>query len=280
MTTKKWLFAILGLIFLLAVVFYFIYSSQSNQQVVSLSGEKVIAYSASGGSLKVLNNTTGKFEYLADLSLEKNDEIGEVVFSPNGKSYLYSTVYNLPSDQILEEEDEVEARSVYFSGKKEPSIFNAYSPVWLSSNKIIYQDCNSYELVIYSVREQKEISRHDFDFADLVEIFPLEENSIIALPATYDVSKITSQTINLESGKIKNYLTGLGLEIKTILGTDFLAYQIIDSENKSETKVINWRDGTEITKTNQSAGLLVWDKEGRVKYLDSKSNKLIDLTAP
>lgn len=281
MVTKKWIFAVLGLVFLVAVVFYFIYSNrnQSNQGNISVSGEKVIEYSASGGPLKILNNASGKFEYLSDLNVEKDNEIDDVAFSPDGKSYLYSSVYNFPSDQVLSEEDDIEARSVYFSDKKGPSIFKAYSPVWLSNGKIIYQDRNSYELVIYSVTEQKEISRHDFGFEDSVEIYPLDENNIVALPTTYDVGEITSQIIDLETGKIKNYLSGLGLEIKTIVGTNLLAYQQIDTSNNALTKIINWETRAQVGETGIPVWSLTWDKQGAVKYLDSQTNKLVNLTA-
>ena len=285
MVTKKRIFIACGLLLaIIAIVVIFYKTSgqkdQAGQKMVKPSGEKVITYSSKGGNLKILNNSTGKFEYLSDLKIEEDAEVDNVALSPDTKKYLYTTVQVFDGNKILGEEDDEEARTIYLSDAQEPIIFKAYSPAWLSDNKIIYQDRNSFELVVYSVVEKKEIQRKDYGLDYSVEIQPLDEQQIITVPSSYDVVETTSKIINLGSDSVKDYIDGLGLQIKTIVGSDLLAYQTSDENGNTNIVIFNWKTGKKIgEKSNISLQLLTWDSQGNIKYIDNKTNNLVDLNS-
>lgn len=279
MTTKRWLLVAVGLVAIIIVIYYAYNRNGTNvERDAYTSGEKVVEYSPSGGPLRVLNETTGQFETVSDLSVEPNNEIERISFSPNGDSYLYSSLYDYPKDQILDADDNVEARSVYLSGDSKPIINNAHGSAWLSNDKLIYQDIKSLEVVTYSATRREELSRHNFDLENIVELHPLDENTAIALPISYDVSEVTSQIIYLDTLQTKNYISGLGLEVKTILDTDLIAYQVFDAEGNSQTAVSNWKTRNTVRTTDIYANALIWDKTGKLKYWDYETDTLIDLT--
>ena len=278
-TNKKFILLLLaGLLItisILGIYFVFIKSKTGlteEDRIIDTNTGQVIRHKPSKNDIDIIDGQGNT----VTTSINKDEKyyIENIVISPNNKKILYTTVYNYGQDEVIEEEDNPESQNLNIKNIDNPNddlnIHNTYSGVWLSDDKIAYQDAETNEIIIYSLSLKKEILRKDFKLENQHLLQPISEDKLIALPFCYDVSVIKSYLIDLKTNKSSLFLEGEGLKIKTCLGSDYLAYQQA-TDNGQILKIIKWNSMQEMFNSKEmTVDSVYWNEKGAIYQLNNQ----------
>lgn len=276
MKNKKTILLIAIALILLLTLIYFntrreTTNDKTNQPVIQFDEDQILRYSPDGSNLEIKDDND--YRYLSKLPLDNNRTIINVNLSPNQNLLLYSSIKEYGENEVIDVDENNESQTLHLKqiGEDQQStqmILDTYSAKWLSEDEIIYQDIETDELVIYSLRDKQEVYRKDFDLINMTNLYPLTDSEIIAVPYSYDVSDLQAEFINLEKNSKSDYLSGNGLEIKTILNTPYLYYSTIEGTTRTAT-VVEWKTGKTIYTTTDS-NFYTWDEEGSLYRVDQE----------
>lgn len=243
-------------------------SQPASQITYSTNGADELSFNQNSGTLSRFNPDTNQFETVTRIS-EK--QIIGYQFSNDNRSLLY-TFDPYSSDQVIEAGVNVDAQTLKIKLLNDQTTAftkeNTFSAVWLNNTDLVYQDISSAgksNLVVYSFGDAKEKKRIDLGSENEVKIAPLSDSKVVVWDYATDVSKTDSQIVDLNAGKREKLLTENGLEIKTVPGSKYLAYQTVSGE-AVKTTVINWQTREKLYELNSSVRNLDWQKNDDVIY--------------
>lgn len=276
MGNKKFLIAIIILVlalFGLAAYLFWPKANKSNQPASTSTeiNQFVASYDSSGqgivldvnnNQIKKIDSKTGKSTVLYAVEGTKPNYFA---LSNNEKSLFITT--DVPESDITGDSSDLEHLSVVsldnsFTKVEENNVF---SPVWISNEKIAYYvlDQDKGQLVVKDIKQNKNINQVKIEREGTQQVSVLDENNVLINDFSSDVGDIASSIINLKTGKITPYLSGLGLKFKTVPGSKFVGYQVIEND-QATTRIVDWQSKAKILEKRETIDNFDWlntDKE-------------------
>jgi hypothetical protein len=260
---------------LIIIIGIFIFVSRSpkalqpaSQITYSTNETDELSFNQNSGTLSRFNPNTNQFESVTRIP---DKQVIDFQLSADSSSLFY-TFDPFSSNQVIEQGINPEAQTLKVKSLNDQTTAltkeNTFSAVWLDASTLIYQDISPLgggKLVIYSLKEAKEIKRVDLGSSDQVVISPLSKSYVVVYDYSTDVGQVSSQIVNLDSLTREKFLSGNGLEIKTVPDSKYLAYQTASGE-AVKTTVINWQTREKLYELNSPIHNLDWQKNDDVIY--------------